>query len=149
MVDKSSVPVIRSMTIKDLQRITEIDTKVLGKERSDYWEMKLIMVEKRSPLASLVAELDGKVVGFIIGDASGWEYGAPDNVGWIDTIGVDPEYQRRGFAKLLLTEMVGNLKKVGVDTIYTFVNWRDWSLLQFFDANGFERGDMINLKMQV
>jgi hypothetical protein len=29
----------------------------------------------------------GKVVGFILGDASGLEYGVPDTVGWIDAMG--------------------------------------------------------------
>ncbi|GAG50366.1 unnamed protein product, partial [marine sediment metagenome] len=38
-------------------------------------------------LPSLVAEMEGKGVGFILGDASGWEYGVPENIGWIDTIG--------------------------------------------------------------
>ena len=137
------------MTGKDLDRIVQIDTKVLGKSRPEYWEVKLERVEKRSPMASLVAEVDGKVVGFVIGDASGWEYGAPENIGWIDTIGVDPAYQRKGIAQTLLTEMVNHLKKVGVDTIYTFVNWRDWSLLQFFDSAGFSRGEMINLQLKV
>ncbi len=28
-----------------------------------------------------------KVVGSILGDASGWEYGVPNTVGWIDTMG--------------------------------------------------------------
>lgn len=46
-------------------------------------------------------------------------------------------------------EMVDNLKKVGVDTIYTFVNWRDWDLLQFFDAMGFQQGDMINVELTI
>ena len=55
----------------------------------------------------------GKMVGFILGDASGWEYGVPDTVGWIDTIGVHPDYQKRGVARALLTEMIDNLKKVG------------------------------------
>ena len=41
------------------------------------------------------------------------------------------------------------MKKVGVDTVYTFVNWRDWGLLQFFDATGFKRGDMINLEFKI
>jgi hypothetical protein len=45
-------------------------------------------------------------------------------------------------------EMIDNLKKVGVDTIYTFVNWRGWGLLQFFDAMGFQRGDMINFELK-
>ncbi|MFH1350353.1 MAG: GNAT family N-acetyltransferase [Pseudomonadota bacterium] len=145
----SKTPIIRAMTVKDLDRIVEIDTKVLGKSRPDYWEMKLELVEKRSPMSSLVAELNGHVVGFIIGDASGWEYGVPENIGWIDTIGVDPSFQRKGIARMLMTEMVNNLKKVGVTTIYTFANWRDWSLLRFFDAIGFERGDMINLELKV
>ena len=150
MVDMSSkVPVIRAMTSKDLDRIVEIDNKVLGQSRPEYWEMKVEIVEKKSPMSSLVAELEGEVIGFVIGDASGWEYGIPENIGWIDTIGVDPAFQRTGVAKLLLTEMVNNLKKVGVDTIYTFVNWREWSLLRFLDAMGFQKGDMINLELKV
>ena len=145
----SEMPVIRAMSTKDLDRIVEIDTKVLGQSRLEYWEMKLELVEKRSPMSSLVAELNGEVIGFVIGDASGWEYGVPEHIGWIDTIGVDPSFQRKGLAKMLFTEMVNNLKKVGVDTIYTLVNWRDWSLLQFFDAMGFQKGEMINLELKV
>ena len=80
---ESKIPVIRTMSAKDLDRIVQIDTKVLGKSRSEYWEMKLELVEKRSPMASLVAEMDGEVVGFIIGDASGWEYGVSENIGWM------------------------------------------------------------------
>ena len=99
-------------------------------------------------MASLVAVVEGEIIGFIIGDSSGWSYGVAENIGWIDTIGVDPNAQRAGIAKMLLTEMVTNLKKVGVEKVYTFVNWRDWDLLQFFDAMGFRRGDMINLEMK-
>jgi ribosomal protein S18 acetylase RimI-like enzyme len=145
----SKVPVIRTMTTNDLERIVHIDTKVLGQSRPEYWEMKVELVEKRSPMGSLVAELDGEVVGFIIGDASGWEYGVPEHIGWIDTIGVDPAHQGKGIARMLFTEMIDSLKKVGVDTIYTFVNWRDWSLLRFFNAMGFEKGDMINLELKL
>ena len=145
----SNVPVIRTMNSKDLDRIVEIDTKILGQPRPEYWEMKLELVEKRSPIASLVAEMDGEVIGFIIGDASGWEYGVPEDVGWIDTIGVDPAYQRKGIAQMLFSEMIDHLKKVGVTSIYTFVNWRDWSLLQFFDSMGFTKGDMVNLELKI
>ena len=144
----SKGPVIRTMTMKDLDGITEIDKKVLGQSRPDYWERKLEVVEQRSPISSLVAEMEGKIVGFVIGDASGWQFGFAEEIGFIDTIGVDPAAQRAGIAKMLLTEMVDNLRKVGVEKIYTFVNWRDWDLLQFFDAMGFQRGDMINLEMK-
>ena len=150
MADISSKgPIIRAMTLKDLDRIVEIDEKVIGQSRPEYWEMKLELVEKQSPMASLVAVVEGEIIGFIIGDSSGWSYGVAENIGWIDTIGVDPNAQRAGIAKMLLTEMVTNLKKDGVEKVYTFVNWRDWGLLQFFDVMGFRKGDMINLEMKV
>ena len=149
MAGKTKRPVVRKMNQKDLDAVVAIDTQVLGKSRWDYWLMKMTLAEDRLPMASLVAEKDGKVVGFILGDASGWEYSVPENIGWIDTIGVDPAYQRQGIARLLMTEMIANLKKVGVDTIYTMVNWRDRDLLKFFDAFGFQKGPLINLELKV
>ena len=145
----TAMPTIRAMTAADLDRIAEIDKQVMGQSRPEYWALKLELVDKRSPISSLVAEVEGKVIGFVIGDARGWEYSVAENIGWIDTIGVDPECQRKGIAKMLMTEMINNLKKVGVEKIYTFVNWRDWNLLRFFDATGFKKGDMINLELEV
>jgi len=140
---------IRALTENDLREIIAIDKAVLGKERSEYWERRIELSEHQSPMASLVAERDGKVVGFILGSTSGWEYGVPDTVGWIDTIGVHPDQQKKGIATLLFKEMVSNLKKVGVNTIYTFVNWREWDLLHFFDKMGFEKGDLIHIQLGV
>jgi ribosomal protein S18 acetylase RimI-like enzyme len=149
MVDKSGAPKVRKMASKDLDAIVAIDTQILGKSRWDYWLMKMTLAEQRLPMASLVAEADGKVVGFILGDASGYEYDVPENIGWIDTIGVDPAYQKQGIARMLMNEMIVNLKKVGVDTVYTMVNWRDWNLLKFFDAFGYKKGPLINLELKI
>jgi len=145
----SGLPAIRTMLPSDLDRIIDIDIKVLGKPRPDYWKKQLELVEKRSQVSSLVAELDGKVIGFIIGYPSMWEYGVPEKIGWIDTIGVDPDYQRTGVAKMLFKEMANSLKKVGVVTIYTVVTRRDWVLLKFFNSMGFQKGDMINLELDI
>lgn len=86
---------------------------------------KVELIEKKSPLPSLVAEIADEVVGFILGDASGWEYGIPQNIGWIDTIGVYPSYHKKGVASMLMEEMLNYTKKVGVNTVYTFINWRE------------------------
>ena len=146
-LDKLTLRILRE---DDLDAIVEIDTKVLGETRRDYWVTKIIrQAESRPYDASLVSEVDGKVIGFILGEVSGWEFKVPNNIGWIDTIGIDPDYQNRGIAKELANALVANLKKHGVDTIYTLVNWNDWDLLQFFHAMGFTRGDMINLVLKV
>ena len=140
---------IRHLLNEDLEAIVMIDEKVLGESRKDYWERKLEALGTKATETSFVAEVEGKVVGFILGDISGWEFGVPDTIGWIDTIGVDPVYQKRGLATALANELINSLKAVGVKTIYTLVSWNDWDLLQFFHAMGFGRGDMINLELKI
>lgn len=139
---------LKLLTLKDLDVVTDIDESLLGKKRRAYWEARLEKTET-SGVPSLAAEVNGKVVGFILGSASGWEYGIPENYAWIDTLGIRKEYQHKGVARLLFQEMFSMFKKVGVDTIYVFVSWKDWDLLQFFDRIGFTRGEMINLEMKI
>ncbi len=140
---------IRPLKREDLDAIVEIDEKVLGERRRDYWERKLEKMKHQPTPTSLVVEVEGKVVGFILGDVSGWEFGVPETIAWIDTIGIDPDFQKKGLARALTFEMIKNLKAIGVKTIYTLVNWNDWDLLQFFHAMGFTRGDMINLELKI
>jgi predicted N-acetyltransferase YhbS len=140
---------IRALKTEDLDAIVKIDEKVLGESRKDYWERKLKLMNDKSSQISLVAEVEGEVVGFILGEVSGWEFGVPETIGWMDTIGVDPAYQKKGVATALAHELIKNLKAIGVRTIYTLVSWDDWDLLQFFHAMGFTRGDMINLELKI
>ena len=141
---------IRQLTKDDLDAIVEKKKKILGETRRDYWFTKIVkQAETRPPDASLVSEIDDKVIGFILGEVSGWTFKVPNNIGWIDTIGIDPDYQNRGIAKVLANAVISNLKQYNVDTIYTLVNWNDWDLLQFFHSMGFSRGDMINLVLKI
>jgi ribosomal protein S18 acetylase RimI-like enzyme len=141
---------IRPLTIGDLDAIVEIDRKVLGKVRQDFWRKKIELPNPRYPFPGLVAELNGKVIGFIVGEVSGWEFGIPETVGWISTIGVDPDYQHKGVARKLSHEFIKNVKAIGVSVVYTLVNWNDWDLLKFFHAMGFTRGgEMINLELKI
>ena len=153
---------IRALTENDLDAVVEIDRKVLGKPRHEYWKRKIGYADIY-PRPALVAEIDGDVVGFILGYVSGWEFGVPDTVGWIDTIGVDPDYQHRGIGKRLFKELVENFKRTGrvaqpeakdisikgVNVVYTLVKWNDWNLLRFFHEVGFKKGEMISLELKL
>lgn len=140
---------IRPMTVGDMDAIVEIDRRVIGKSRPDYWK-KVVPENPQYPFSSLVAEFEGKVIGFVVGEVSGWEFGVPDTIGWLSIIGVDPDYQHKGVARRLSLEFVKNLKGIGVSVIYTLVNWNDWDLLKFFHEMGFTRGgDMINLELKI
>jgi len=155
---------IRVLSENDLDAVVEIDRKVLGKERRAFWKRKMAYADIY-PRPALVAELEGKVVGFIMGYVSGWEFGVPDTIGWIDTLGVDPMYQRRGVGRALFTALIENFKHSGrekisvdggekpriegVNVVYTFANWNDWDLMQFYHAMGFRKGEMLNLKLKI
>jgi len=140
---------IRPMTVGDVDAIVEIDRRVIGKSRPDYWK-KVVPENPQYPFSSLVAEFEGKVIGFVVGEVSGWEFGVPDTIGWLSIIGVDPDYQHKGVARRLSQDFVENLKAIGVSVIYTLVNWNDWDLLKFFREMGFTRGgDMINLELKI
>jgi GNAT superfamily N-acetyltransferase len=139
---------LRALTMKDLDAVTEIDYGLLGTKRREYWETRLESLDI-SGVPSLAAEVEGKMIGFILGNVSTWEYGIPTNVGWIDTLGVIKKYQKKGIARLLIEEMYNMFKKLGANTIYVFVDSQDQDLLQFFGKMGFERGDMINLKLKI
>jgi ribosomal protein S18 acetylase RimI-like enzyme len=153
---------IRALTEGDLDAVVEIDRKILGKSRRDHWRRKIGYADLY-PRPALAAELDGKVVGFILGYVSGWEFGVPDTVGWIDTIGVDPEYQHRGIGETLFKRLIENFKRSGkeerpeaevskiegVDVVYTLVRWDDWTLLRFFHKMGFKKGEMTSLELKI
>jgi ribosomal protein S18 acetylase RimI-like enzyme len=156
---------IRVLDESDLDAVVEIDKKVLGKERRAFWKRK-IAYAGIYPRPALVAEFKGKVVGFILGYVSGWEFGVPDTVGWIDTLGVDPTYQRRGIGRALFNALIEIFKSSGreetpearetekrevegVDVLYTLTSWSDWDLLQFYHAMGFKKGEMLNLELKI
>ena len=140
---------LRALKPEDFGEVARIDEEILGISRPEHWQNRIAAIESRGGIAPLVAELEGKVVGFIIGEASGWEYGVPEEVGWIHTVGVDPEYQGKGVGAVMLREMLENMKKMGVTTVYTLINWKEGALLRFFDRMGFDLGDMINLQIKL
>jgi GNAT superfamily N-acetyltransferase len=123
------IPEIRAMREDVFERIIEIDNLVLGKSKLGYWEAKIEMLGKRPALTSLVAAMEDEVVCFILGDASGWEYGVPEDIGWIDTTAVEPAYQKKGCGPAFHARDAQLHEKAVADAVCTLVNRRDWILL--------------------
>ena len=143
---------IRLMQADDLDAVVRIDEKVRKEPRPEYYSMKfdrLFGSDDYVP-ASLVAEKgDGTVVGFVMGEIYMGEYGIFEEQATLDTIGVDPDYQRRGIGEMLIREFVDHLKTLGVKKIFTLVNWNDSGLIRFFSANQFEPSKTINLERSI
>jgi predicted N-acetyltransferase YhbS len=142
---------IRLMKADDYNAVLRIDEKVFNVSRPEYYQMrfeKLVRSKDYVP-ASLVAEVDGIVVGFIMGELYIGEYGISQEKATLDTIGVDPDHQGKGVGDQLIGEFIDHLKRLGVKKINTLVDWKDSRLIQFFSANSFSPSNIINLERSI
>jgi ribosomal protein S18 acetylase RimI-like enzyme len=129
---------VRSMADGDLRALVAIDRRITGRDRAAYFERKLADALNESDVrVSLVAELDGVPVGFIMARVDLGEFGRVDTTAVIDTLGVDPDYQNRGVGRALVSQLLANLNTLRVDTVRTEVDWRDRDLLAYLDRSGF------------
>ncbi len=148
-MNKSSIK-IRLMTADDFDAVVGIDEKILEASRLKYYEMKFDKLFKSKEFlpTSLVAELDDKtVVGFVMGELYIGEYGISQVGATIDTIGVDPDYRRKGIGEQLIDKFMDHLRDLGVAKINTLVDRNDTKLIHFFSANQFSPAkSIINLE---
>ncbi len=143
---------VRLMKLEDFNDVLAIDEKVNKVLREEYYRLKFEKLVKSGDYVptSLVAEDEnGKVVGFIMGELFIGEYGISEDRAKLDTIGVDPEYQKKGVGKLLLKEFIEHLKSLGVEKISTLVAWNDIELIKFFSSNNFEPSKTIHLELKI
>ena len=129
---------VRSMAARDLAALVEIDCRITGHERAKYFECKLADALTDSDVrVSLVAELDGVPVGFIMARVDLGEFGRVDTTAVLDTIGVHPDYQNRGVGRALVSQLLMNLGTLRVESLRTEVDWRGRELLAYLDRCGF------------
>jgi ribosomal protein S18 acetylase RimI-like enzyme len=140
---------IRNLEKNDLDAIVSIEERVTGIARRSYWEKRIEISEAIRPhWASLVAESDNRVVGFLLGRAGELEFGLPGTVAWIEIIGVHPADRKRGIARALLEQFTSSAEDHGVKTIFTLVAREELDIKNFFSRLGFAQGEMLHFQKQ-
>lgn len=140
--------VIRPMRSGDIDGIIAIDRLILGRERAISWQQNIDSYLRVYPLRCMVAEVDKKVAGFLLGDVSNWEYGLP-SCAWIQIVGVTPEHQRKGIGKKLVEAFGSQCKDDGLKCVQALIRGDDDRLDSFFSAAGFKQGRLLNLQQEI
>lgn len=139
--------VVRPVEPTDLDAIVKIDEKLSGQTRKEYWRRRLEVGSLRPPWMSLVAETDGRVVGFVFGWVGESEFGIAGPTAWLDLIGVDPPYRGRGVGQALVGRFVTSASELrAVQKVSTLIDLGQEDIREFFLRLGFRHGPMIQME---
>ncbi len=142
--------VCRSLNAADMPALIRIDKKVAGHDRTDYYRRKVKEVIDESGIrVSMVAELDGNIVGFTMARVDFGEFGRTEPVAVLDTIAVDPGYKHHLIGTALLSQLLANLTSLGLETIRTVVMPDHLDVLAFLLKNGFHPGQRLTFSCAV
>lgn len=149
VLETDAIPV-RTLQAGDLEAIVRIDRKIVGRSRREYLAHKLdTALRDSSPCISLAAEVDGVVAGFLMGTLYYGEFGLPEPVAILDTLGIDPDRRHQRLASALLRQLVLNLRALGIDCLQTEVDWTQHDLLAFFAESGFRPASRLCLELRL
>jgi GNAT superfamily N-acetyltransferase len=141
---------IRPVRRGDLDAVIAIDSQVTGVEKRDYWRsvFRRYGDAARPGAQFLVAEADGKVAGFVIGEVRDWEFGAPP-CGWVFAIDVRPDARLTGIGSRLLQSICAVFRRAGVRKVRTMLASDNTLILSFFRSQGMMAGRFIPLEMDI
>ena len=141
---------VRSMREDDLNAIVAIDAAASGRRRPRYFEVMLHRaISQAGVQISLVAEVEGRVAGFVIGSLYYGEYGVVEPSASIDAISVDPASRGNKVGTALMRQLRLNLAALRITTLRTEVSWDHFELLAFFRSQGFRPSRRLCLECEL
>ena len=136
-LSRDKIP-LRSLQADDIDAVLRIDRKITGQDRGEYYRRKFSEVLEESGVRiSLVAELDGQVVGFIMARVDYGEFGRTDSVAVIDNIAIAPSARGHHVGHALMDQLLTNLRTLRVQTARTEIEWNRFDLSRFLERCGF------------
>jgi ribosomal protein S18 acetylase RimI-like enzyme len=140
---------IRPLDELDIGSIVKIDERMTGVYRPEVWERRVAYYLRRDPDASQVAEVGGKVVGFLLGDVRAGEFGIEEPSGWIERFGIDPDHRGRDLGKQMFEAICRHFREAGATTVRTLVDRRDPAVAGFLKAVGFAPSALEALELRL
>jgi len=142
---------LRRLAPADVARVTEIDARHRGRAVPEYWRRvatDFLTRDRERVRVALGAELDGRLVGYVLGEVRAFEFGS-EPCGWIFAVGVDPGLGRQGIGASLLGEACRRFRRAGIGRVRTMVRRTDVPVLSYFRAHGFTAGEFTQLELDL
>lgn len=134
------------MSSQDVEQVVRIQKSITRQAVSDRWRSMVASHVDNNEQIGFVAEADGKLLGFVIGEIKVGGFGS-EFTGWIEMVGVSPDQMGAGVGRALAQALFDYFVAQGVPDICTAVRWDSGDMLAFFKNLGFDRSPFINLQL--
>ena len=149
MPETSTVLRIRPLDELDISAIIRIDEKISGIYRPEVWETRVMYYTRRDTGASQVAEIGGRVVGFMLGDLRAGEFGLEEPSGWIERFGIDPDHRGKDLGRRMFDAIRAHFVAEGAKSVRTLVDTNDHGVAGFLRAIGFTPAPLQALELRL
>lgn len=137
---------IRAATADDLPAVIALDAEITKLPKPEYWRDLFDRYGSRTrDRCFLVAEAEGHLTGFIIGEVRAWEFGSPP-CGWVFAINVDPQTRLDGVGTALFEAICQRFRAAGMTKVRTMLARDNSLVLSFFRSQGMMAGPFMQLE---
>lgn len=155
--DQAALPAIRIRRAgaDDLAQVVDLDARVTGRAKPDYWQdiYERYGARRLEERFFLIADHGDeppahRILGLIVGEVRGWEFGS-EPCGWIFAVSVDPEHRQQRIGEELFREMCNDFRDAGITKVRTMVQRQRTLEMSFFRGEGMVAGPYIQLEMNL
>ena len=141
---------IRPIEAADLAQVIAIDAEASGIEKVDYWYELFHRYGSHGQRQRffLVAEGEGAIQGFVIGEVRDWEFRLPP-CGWVFGIAVRRDARLGGGGSTLLAAILDCFRRAGVNQVRTMTARSNSLVLSFFRSQGMIAAPFIPLELDL
>ena len=128
---------IEKFNLKYYQKVVELWKKAGIEVGSSDTKEEIAGVLNRNPDLFLIGKEDGKIVAVVIGAFDGRR-------GYVHHLAVDLDYQKRGYGKIIMDELIARFRKKKVHKIHLFIEKTNPEVVDFYSNLGWNvRDDLI------
>ncbi len=150
---ESSLPAgawLRPLRLDDAASVARISALVGDAEDDEHWRNKIEAFTDCDAAASMGAEVQGVLVGYIAGHVVyDGAFGMAEPTGFLEFVGVHPAWQGREIARSLAEALFEELAARGARRVLTLVKPAEDRLQPFFRSLGFRPFQLLCLERRI
>jgi ribosomal protein S18 acetylase RimI-like enzyme len=129
--------IIEKFTINFYDKVIELWRKAGINVGSSDTKEELGRMLQRNPHLFLIGKIDKKIISVVMGGFDGRR-------GYIHHLAVDPDYQRKGYGKQMIDELMKKFRDLQVHKVHLFIEKYNKSVIEFYSHLGWDiRDDLI------